>query len=70
MEVEFYDVKTRQKVTLPESRIEKIKYVRTLSDGSTQTRFAFRGKTDDGRNLTKFCKREDWEAASVPEVQA
>ena len=30
-----------------------------------QQRYAFRAKTVDGRNLTKFVKKEDWEKATV-----
>ncbi len=66
MDVQFYDVKTRQKVSVPESRLKKVKYERTLSDGSTQVRYALRGKTADDRNLTKFVSKADWDSMNVP----
>lgn len=69
MDVMFYDVKTRQKVSVPESNLAKVKYTRTLSDGSTQIRYALRGRTSDGRNLTKFVSQADWESMTVPEEQ-
>jgi hypothetical protein len=66
VEVQFYDVKSRQKVNVPESQITKTKFERTTKDGSTQTRFALRA-VHEGTKLTKFCSRSDWEALDVPE---
>jgi hypothetical protein len=66
MDVQFYDVKTRQKVSIPESSLTKVKYERSLSDGSVQIRYALRAKTSDGRNLTKFVSKVDWEKLNVP----
>ena len=63
--IEFYDVKERKKIKVEDKDITKIQYVRTLKDGSKQTRYAFRAKTN-GRSLTKFCSRADWEASSSP----
>lgn len=62
MAIEFYNVKKRKKVSIDESEIEKVKYERTLKDGSTQTRYAFKAVDDDGTNLTKFCRKSDWDA--------
>lgn len=66
MEIQFYDVKSRQKVSIPESSVRKTKYERTTKDGSTQTRYALR-TTFNGTKLTKFCSRADWDALDVPE---
>jgi hypothetical protein len=66
MDVMFFDVKTRQKVSVPENMLRKVKYERKLSDGSTQVRYALRGKTTDGRNLTKFVSQADWDKLNVP----
>lgn len=66
MEVVFYNVKTREKVGVPESEIRKKKYERTTKDGRTSTRHALR-TTYEGTTLTKFCSKEDWEALDVPE---
>jgi hypothetical protein len=66
MEIQFYDVKLRQKVSIPESSVRKTKFERTTKDGSTQTRYALRA-TNEGTNLTKFCSKADWEALNVPE---
>ncbi len=66
MSVTFYDVKIRQSVELPESSVTKTKYERTTKEGKTQIRYALRGKTDDGRNLTKFVGQADWDALDRP----
>ena len=63
MSIEFYDVKIREKVAIPEDRITKIK----IEQKNGQIRFAFRALTEDGRKLTKFCSKADWDALNVPE---
>lgn len=68
MSIEFFDVKERKKVKIEESSITKTKYERKLKDGSTQIRYAFRAKTSDGRNLTKFCSKSDWDKVSAKEA--
>jgi hypothetical protein len=66
MDIQFYDVKSRQKVSIPESSVRKTKFERTTKDGSRQTRYALR-TVYDGTKLTKFCSKADWEALDVPE---
>jgi hypothetical protein len=58
MAVKFYDVKLRKEVELPESDVQKVEYKRTTKAGKTQIRYALRGKTPDGRNLTKFVSKD------------
>jgi L-lysine 2,3-aminomutase len=65
VEIQFYDVKSRQKVSVPESQISKTTYERTTKDGATQTRYALRA-VHNGTKLTKFCSQSDWEALDVP----
>jgi hypothetical protein len=67
MSVSFYDVKTRQKVDVPESDVKKTKYERTTKAGKVQVRYALRGSYE-GRNLTKFVGQADWEAFEGPVV--
>ena len=64
MSVTFYDVKEREKVQVNEEDIRKTKYERSLKDGSTQTRYAFRANYK-GRKLTKFCSKADWDSLPV-----
>ena len=49
MAVEFYDVKEGKKVSIDESNITRKVYTRTTKAGKEQQRYAFRGKTSDGR---------------------
>ena len=67
MAIKFYDVKERESVEVDESNITKTKYERRLKDGSTQIRYAFRAQRN-GRNLTKFCSKSDWDSLNVAEV--
>lgn len=58
MTATFYDVKLRKKV---EAQVtEKVVYGK-----AGRQRFALRAKTNDGRNLTKFVSKADWDRASV-----
>ena len=61
--VEFYDVKIRAKVKIDDSKIDKTTY----TSKNNQVRYAIRGKTADGRSLTKFVSKADWEKMSYPE---
>ncbi|MBL8120851.1 MAG: hypothetical protein JNJ78_25275 [Anaerolineae bacterium] len=63
MAVEFYDVKTRKKVKVDDKLVVKTKF--TTKNG--QVRYGLRGKTEDGRNLTKFVSQKDWEKSKFPE---
>lgn len=65
MAVEFYNVKTRQKVQIDDSKIRKKKYSRTTKNGSVQYRYAFRAE-DNGVNLTKFVSKDVWDAMDAP----
>jgi hypothetical protein len=58
MKAEFYDVKERKKVNVDVT--EKVTY-----GEDKRKRFALRAKTSDGRNLTKFVGKADWEKAKV-----
>ncbi len=58
MKSSFYDVKLRKKVETEVS--EKVVYGK-----KGRERYAFRGKTSDGRNLTKFVSKADWENAKI-----
>jgi hypothetical protein len=58
MKAEFYDVKKREKIQAEVT--EKVVY----GDAGRQ-RYALKAKTSDGRNLTRFVKKEDWDKAVV-----
>jgi len=60
--IEFYDVKSRQKVEIPNDQLRKTTYSK---EGSSTVRYALRA-THNGTNLTKFVKKEDWDNLNVP----
>ena len=59
--IKFYDVKLRKEVMLEPAKVEKVTYERETKDGKKQVRYALRGKTTDGRNLTRFVSKEDYD---------
>lgn len=54
----FYDVKKKEKVVAEVT--DKVVYGK-----ETNKRYAFKAKTDDGRNLTAFVAKADWDKATV-----
>ena len=54
MKHSFYDVKLKKKVSA--DVVKAVKYGK-----GTATRYAFKALTKDGRNLTAFVKKEDWD---------
>lgn len=58
MKAKFYDVKKKESVERPV--IEKVTY----GEG-TRIRYALKGKTEDGRNLTAFCSKEVFDSIKV-----
>ena len=62
MAIKFYDIKMKQHVEVDESKVVKVIY-----NNNNRTTYAVRGKTEDGRNLTKFVKKDFWESLDVPQ---
>lgn len=58
MKVSFYDVKNREKIEA--EVVEKKTY-----SVNGQNRYAVKGKTVDGRNLTKFVSKEDYDSTII-----
>jgi len=54
----FYDVKQKTKVERPVS--EKVIYGK-----EGKPRYAFKAKTEDGRNLTAFVGKDTWDSADL-----
>jgi hypothetical protein len=65
MAIEFYDVKLREKVQIPESEVRKTKYEKEGKGGKMNVRYAFKA-TNQGTKLTKFCSKDDWDALDAP----
>ncbi len=62
--MEFYNVKTRQKVDIPESSLRK----RTLVQKSGKHTYAVTGE-EDGTQLFKFVSKQLYDALQVPEIE-
>lgn len=62
MAIEFYDVKLREKVSIDEKNVVKV----TFESDNGQVRYGLRGKTSDGRPLTKFVSKGDWDSMKMP----
>jgi hypothetical protein len=60
--IEFYDVKTRSKVSIEMGNVSKT----TFTTKNGQERYGLRAKTSDGRSLTKFVSKGDWDKLDVP----
>jgi hypothetical protein len=65
MEIEFYDVKRRQKVGVPVAQVKKTSYTRETKSGKTQTRYAVIA-TYEGSKLMKFMSKDAWEKLNAP----
>ncbi len=61
MDIQFYDVKSKQKVGVPSKEVKKVTYERQTKDGRTTVRYALKA-TYNGTNLTKFVSKTDWDA--------
>lgn len=65
MSIEFYDVKKREKVQVPESAVQKVKYESTTKTGKQSVRYALRAEFE-GSKMTKFVSQSDWDALDAP----
>ncbi len=67
MGIQFYDVRKRAKVDVPEGQIKKKKYERKTKSGATQVRYALVAEFE-GAKLTKFVNQKEWEAVKAPVI--
>ena len=69
--MEFYNLKTKKKVEIPESEIKKKRSVRTTSGGIRQERYAVVADIDvDGKpmRMYKFVNKATFDSLHVPEA--
>ena len=62
--MEFYNVKTRQKVDIPESGLKK----RTLVQKNGKLTYAVTGE-ENGTKLVRFVSKQQYDALQVPEIE-
>ncbi len=60
-DIEFYDVKTRSKVKIGTKNVKKT----VFKTKNGQERYGLRAKTSDGRPLTKFVSKTEWDKLKV-----
>jgi len=61
MDIQFYDVKNRQKVSVKSSEVERVTFERTTKNGSTQIRYAVKA-VKDGVKLMKFVSKDMYDS--------
>lgn len=64
--MQFYNLKTRSHVDVPESDVKKTKMIRKTKTGE-QTRYAFTA-VHEGQKLFKFVNEATYKASSAPEA--
>jgi hypothetical protein len=62
--IEFYNVKKKQKVKIPDGEVKKVKFEKESKNGSIRVRYAFKAVDEDGTKLTKFCSEADYNSLS------
>jgi len=62
MAIEFYDLDLKKRVFIDNSKVTKVTF-----ETKSGTRYALKATTDDGRKLTKFTSKSDWEKLKVGE---
>lgn len=69
--MEFFNLKTKRKVDIPDDQIKKRRSVRTTSGGKRQERYAVIAEVHDGgkaMQLFKFVNKETFDRLDVPET--
>lgn len=69
--MEFFNLKTKRKVDIPDDQIKKRRSVRTTSGGKRQERYAVIAEVHEGgkpMQLFKFVNKETFDRLDVPET--
>lgn len=70
--MEFFNLKTKKRVNVPENEIKKRRSVRTTSGGKKQERYAVIAEVQEGGKplqMFKFVNKETFDRLNVPEVK-
>ena len=70
--MEFFNLKTKKTIDIPESELKKRRSVRTTSGGTRQERYAVVAEIhEDGKplKLFKFVNKETFDRLDVPETE-
>lgn len=69
--MEFFNLKSKKTVNIPDSDIRKRRSVRTTSGGKVQERYAAVAEVQEGGKplkLFKFVNKETYDRLDVPEI--
>ena len=70
--MEFFNLKTKLKVEIPDNQLKKRRSVRTTSGGKRQERYAVIAEVHEGGakplQLFKFVNKETFDSLDVPET--
>lgn len=67
MNIQFYDVRSKKKVSVSSDKVKKVKFAKKTTAGKTRYTYAVRAELD-GSKLTKFVSEADWKKLDAPEV--
>ncbi len=70
--MEFFNLRTKKSVTVPDSQIRKRRSVRITSGGKRQERYAVVAEVQVGDKTTqmfKFVNKETFDKLAVPEIK-
>lgn len=62
-QIEFYDLKLKKKVKVDDKKVVKV----TFNTSKGGIRYGLKATTDDGRTLTKFVGKADWDKMKLKE---
>lgn len=66
--MQFYNLKSRSHVDVPEKNVKKMKMVRKTKSGDEQVRYALTAE-HEGSKLFKFVNEATYKSTNVPEVK-
>lgn len=63
--IEFYNVKKKERVSISEDKVQKVKLEKPTKDGSSiRVRYILKAVDEDDTKLTKFCSKSTYDSLS------
>ena len=69
MEIQFYDIEQRRRITVPLTQVRKSVCRRTTRRGKVRIHYTLIARLN-GTSLIKFVTRRDWMALDVPRLES
>ena len=67
MDIEFYDVARRRKISVPLEQVKKTVYIREVGNGKNRVHYLLTAQLN-GTVLRKLVRRKDWLELDVPQA--